>query len=218
MRQVLTIHDFGGVMSFSLDNVNDMYIDVLREIGNIGAGNATTAISQMLGARLNMEVPKVQLMEASELGGAICDEEETIVGIFLEVLDDINGSMMFLMKMESAHIIVNKLMMRDPGYNEPFDEMDLSALKEIGNIIASSYLTALSSLTNMKIQPSVPYIAVDMAAAILSVPAIQFGQYGDNALFIETEFGDDKEMQGYFILMPEQDSYEKILRALGIMN
>ncbi len=205
-------------MSFSLDNVNEMYMDVLREIGNIGAGNATTAISQMLGARLNMEVPKVQLMEASELGGAICDEEETVVGIFLEVLDDINGSMMFLMTMESAHIIVNKLMMRDPDYNEPFDEMDLSALKEIGNIIASSYLTALSSLTNMKIQPSVPYIAVDMAAAILSVPAIQFGQFGDNALFIATEFGDDKEMQGYFILMPEQDSYEKILRALGIVN
>ena len=203
---------------FSLDHVNDMYIDVLREIGNIGAGNATTAIAQMLGSRLNMEVPNVQLMEASELGGAICDEEETIVGIFLEVLDDINGSMMFLMKMESAHIIVNKLMMRDPSYNEPFDEMDLSALKEIGNIIASSYLTALSSLTSLKIQPSVPYIAVDMAAAILSVPAIQFGQYGDNALFIETEFGDDKEMQGYFILMPEQDSYEKILRALGIVN
>ncbi len=203
---------------FSLDQVNDMYLDVLREIGNIGAGNATTAIAQMLGSRLNMEVPKVQLMEASELGGAICDEEETIVGIFLEVLDDISGSMMFLMTMESAHIIVNKLMMRDPEYNEPFDEMDLSALKEIGNIIASSYLTALSTLTNLKIQPSVPYIAVDMAAAILSVPAIQFGQFGDNALFIATEFGDDKEMQGYFILMPEQDSYEKILKALGIVS
>ena len=82
----------------------------------------------------------------------------------------------------------------------------------------SSYLTALSSLTNLKIQPSVPYIAVDMAAAILSVPAIQFGQFGDNALFIATEFGDDREMQGYFILMPEQDSYEKILKALGIVN
>lgn len=204
--------------NFSLNQVNDMYIDVLREIGNIGAGNATTAIAQMLGERLNMDVPKVQLMEASELGGAICDEEETIVGIFLEVLDDINGSMMFLMKMESAHIIVNRLMMREPDYNEPFDEMDLSALKEIGNIIASSYLTALSSLTNLIIQPSVPYIAVDMAAAILSVPAIQFGQYGDNALFIETEFGDEKEMQGYFILMPEQDSYEKILKALGITS
>ena len=203
---------------FTLDHVNDMYVDVLREIGNIGAGNATTAIAQMLGSRLNMQVPNVKLMEASQLGGAICDEEETVVGIFLEVCNDISGSMMFLMRMDSAHVIVNKLMMRDPEYNEPFDEMDLSALKEIGNIIAASYLSALSTLTNLRIQPSVPYIAVDMAAAILSVPAIQFGQYGDNALFIETEFGDDKEMQGYFILMPEQDSYAKILRALGIMN
>ena len=201
---------------FSLDHVNDMYMDVLREIGNIGAGNATTAISQMLGARLNMEVPKVELMEASKLGGAICDEEATVIGIFLEVKGDIDGSMMFLMNMESGHIIVNKLMMRDPEYREPFDEMDLSALKEIGNIIAASYLSALASLTNLMIAPSVPYISVDMAAAILSVPAIMFGQYGDNALFIETEFGDDKEMQGYFILMPEQDSYGKILSALGI--
>ena len=203
---------------FSLNHVNDMYMDVLREIGNIGAGNATTAIAQMLGARLNMEVPNVQLMEASELGGAICDEEETVVGIFLEVQGEIDGSMMFLMNMESAHIIVNKLMMRDDNYREPFDEMDLSALKEIGNIIAASYLSALATLTNLRIAPSVPYISVDMAAAILSVPAIMFGQYGDNALFIETEFGDDKEMQGYFILMPEQDSYGKILGALGISN
>ena len=94
---------------FTLDHVNDMYVDVLREIGNIGAGNATTAIAQMLGSRLNMQVPNVKLMEASQLGGAICDEEETVVGIFLEVMNDISGSMMFLMRMESAHIIVNKL-------------------------------------------------------------------------------------------------------------
>lgn len=201
---------------FSLDHINNMYVDVLREIGNIGAGNATTAIANMLGSRLNMQVPKVQLMEASELGGAICDEEETIVGIFLEICNDISGSIMFLMRMDSAHVIVNKLMMRDLEYNEPFDEMDLSALKEIGNIIAASYLSALSTLTGLRIQPSVPYIAVDMAAAILSVPAIQFGQYGDNALFIETELGDDVMMQGYFILMPEQESYSKILSSLGI--
>ena len=201
---------------FSLDHINNMYVDVLREIGNIGAGNATTAIANMLGSRLNMQVPKVQLMEASELGGAICDEEETIVGIFLEICNDISGSIMFLMRMDSAHVIVNKLMMRDLEYNEPFDEMDLSALKEIGNIIAASYLSALSTLTGLRIQPSVPYIAVDMAAAILSVPEIQFGQYGANALFIETELGDDVMMQGYFVLMPEQESYSKILSSLGI--
>ena len=123
---------------------------------------------------------------------------------------------MFLMRMDSAHFLVNTLMGRDQSYQEPFDDMDLSAMKEIGNIIAASYLSALSAMTNLTITPSVPYIAVDMAAAILSVPAIQFGQYGDNALLIETEFGDDVMMSGYFILMPEQDSYDKILTSLGI--
>ena len=201
---------------FTLQDVNTMYFDVLKEIGNIGAGNATTAIANMIGMRLNMSVPKVQLLTFPELGSAIGGEEEAIVGIYLEVESDIAGSMMFLLRMESAHYLVNHLMGRDPGYNEPFDEMDLSAIKEIGNIIAGSYLSALASMTGMMITSSVPYLAIDMAAAILSVPAIQFGQFGDNALLIQTEFGDDKMIEGYFILLPEIDSYEKILTSLGI--
>ena len=201
---------------FSLEDVNNIYVDVLREIGNIGAGNATTAIASMLGLRIDMNVPKVELMDASKLGSAICPEDEIIVGIFLEVQTDIEGSMMFLLKMGSAQYLVNKLMMRDADYKAEFDEMDLSALKEIGNIIAASYLSALSGMTRLAITPSIPYIAVDMAASILSVPAIQFGQFGDNALLIETEFGDDVMIDGYFILMPEQDSYDKILTALGL--
>jgi chemotaxis protein CheC len=107
-------------------------------------------------------------------------------------------------------------MMRDPEYNEDFDEMDLSAIREIGNIIAGSYLSALSGLTNLNISPTIPYVSIDMAAAILSVPAIQFGMVSDNALFIRTEFSDDVAINGYFILMPEGESYEKILRALGL--
>lgn len=201
---------------FSLNNVNEMYFDVLRELGNIGAGNATTSLASMINAKIDMSVPKVELMEASELSSAICPEDEIIVGIFLEVTNDITGSMMFLMKMDSARYLVNRLMGKDPQNDEPFDEMDLSAMKEIGNIIAASYLTALSGMTNLTILPSVPYISVDMAGAILSVPAIQFGQYGNNALLIETEFGDDYRIGGYFILMPEEESYSKILASLGI--
>jgi chemotaxis protein CheC len=195
-------------------------LDVLKEIGNIGAGNATTAIANMIGAKIDMKVPTVKLMEASQLGSAICPEEETIVGILLEVSHDISGSIMFLMRMDSARYLVNKLMMGMGGEPEPgqeFSEMELSALKEIGNIIAGAYLAAISSMTNLTMQPSVPMIAVDMAAAILSVPAIQFGLYGDNALFIETEFGDEVMINGYFILMPDQESYGKILASLGIV-
>ncbi len=200
----------------NLANISDMYCDVLREIGNIGAGNATTAMANMLGIKIDMSVPHVKFMNVSEMGGALGDEEEIVVGIFLGVEMDVEGSMMFITDMKSAHYLVNMLMMRPADYDADFDEMDLSALKEIGNIIAASYLSALSSLTNMVISPSVPFIAIDMAAAILSVPAIQFGQMGDNALLIATEFGDEGQIKGNFILMPDENSYEKILNHLGI--
>jgi chemotaxis protein CheC len=201
---------------YNLQQLNEMYVDVLREIGNIGAGNATTAVSQMLNTKIEMNVPIVKLLPVEEIGSVMGDEEQTIVGIFLGVEGDINGSMMFLMDMTSAHQMVNRLMMRDPDYAGDFDEMDQSAIREIGNIIASSYLSALSGLTGLYISPTVPFLAVDMAAAILSVPAVQFGMMGDQALLIETEFGDDKKLSGYYILMPEEDSYEKILTSLGI--
>lgn len=200
----------------SLSEVNEKYMDVLKEIGNIGAGNATTAIANMLSLRIDMSVPTVAFLPVEQLGSAIGAEDEVIVGIMLGVESDIDGSMMFLMDMSSAHHIVNRLMMRDDDYNEPFSEMDLSAIKEIGNIIAGSYLNALSGLTNLTILPSVPFVAVDMAAAILSVPAVQFGTFGDNALMIQTQFSDELGIKGYFILMPEEDSYEKILTSLGI--
>ncbi len=99
-----------AMAKFSLDQVNDMYFDVLKEIGNIGAGNATTAISNMLNLKVNMDVPKVEFMKVQELPTAISAEEETVVGIYLEVESDIGGSMMFLLKMGSAQYLVNHLM------------------------------------------------------------------------------------------------------------
>ncbi len=142
----------------------------------------------MLNTKIDMNVPIVKLLPVEEIGSVMGDEEQTIVGIFLGVEGDINGSMMFLMDMTSAHQMVNRLMMRAPDYVGDFDEMDQSAIREIGNIIASSYLSALSGLTGLYISPTVPFLAVDMAAAILSVPAVQFGMMGDQALLIETEY------------------------------
>ena len=197
---------------YTLDEVNDMYVDVLKEIGNVGSGNAATAIANMVGTRIDMKVPNVKLMDVGKLGSAIGPEEETVIGIFLEVSHDIDGSMMFLLDLESGHYLADKLLMKENVVHE----MELSALKEVGNIITASYLSALASMTNLTILPSVPYICVDMAAAILSVPAIEFGLVGDRALLIETEICADVAIRGYFILMPEQESYYKILSALGL--
>ncbi len=200
----------------NLNEIDNKYYDVLREIGNIGAGNATTALAQLLNMKLDMRVPKVELLEFNKLAETICGEEDIVVGIYLFLEGDINGSMMFMLEEQSSHILVNHLMGRDTANMEPFNEMDFSALQEIGNIITGAYLSSLSGLTGLYINASVPYLTVDMAGAILSVPAIEFGKLGDRALLIETEFGDDIAINGYFILIPDMPSYDVILKSLGI--
>lgn len=202
------MHDF---------NLNDsnQYFDVLKEIGNIGAGNATTALAQMLQCKVDMKVPQVRLLDFSEVGAAIGGEEQLMAGVYLLVEGDITGSMMFLLEEKAAHALVAKLMMMPPSEGD-FTEMELSALKEIGNIIVASYLNSLSTLTSLVIMPSVPDLSIDMAGAILSVPAIEFGEIGDKILMIQTEFTDDMTLDGFFILVPDLESYDKILTALGM--
>ena len=199
----------------SLESMSEQYYDVLKEIGNIGAGNATTALAQMLQCKVDMKVPQVKLLDFNEVGAMMGGEEQIMAGIYLCVEGDITGSIMFLLKKDAAKHLVSKLMgMELQG--EDLDEIGTSALKEIGNIITGAYLNSLSSLTNLKIFPSVPDLTIDMAGAILSVPAIEFGTLGDKILLIQTQFTDDCELDGYFILVPDLESYGKILGALGI--
>ncbi len=198
----------------TIEEMSDKYFDVLKEIGNIGAGNATTALSTMLGTRVDMMVPKVRLMEFKEVGTTLGGEEQLVAGIYLVVDGDIHGSIMFIQKKESARAMVQKLMGM-PSEGEDFSEMELSALKEIGNVITGAYLNSLATLTNLTIYPSVPDVCIDMAGAILSVPAIEFGAISDKMLLIQTDFADDVELSGYFILVPDEESDAKILHALG---
>ena len=200
----------------SLTDVTQNYYDVLKEIGNIGAGNAMTALSQMLGCKIDMGVPQVELLDFSDVGNAIGGEEQIMVGVFLGVEGDITGSMLFLVEQKSAKYLINKVMMGmgDPG--EEFTEMELSAMQEVGNIITGAYLNSLSTLTNLKIFPSPPALTVDMAGAILSVPAIEFGIYGDQILMIQSKFFDEVQIDGYFILVPDVESYKRILSSLGL--
>ena len=207
----------------SMEQITQQYFDVLKELGNIGAGNATTALAQLINCKVDMKVPQVRRLNFNELGALLGGEETILVSIYLQVEGDVEGSMMFVLSEESALHLVNKLMSGMLGVPEKpieechFGEMECSAMKEVGNIITGAYLNALSSLTNMKIFPSVPQLGIDMAGAILSVPAAEFGVMGDNILLIQTQFSDDIELDGYFILIPDVESYERILSALGVM-
>jgi len=200
----------------SLEQVTENYFDVLKELGNIGAGNAMTALSQMLSRKVDMKVPQVRLLEFSEVGEVVGGEEQVMAGVYLSVEGDVTGSMMFMVSKENAKHLINMMMGGYASEGDEFTEMGLSALQEIGNIITGAYLNSLSTLTGLTIYPSPPAVTVDMAVAILSVPAIQFGIYGDKMLLIQSQFSDEIELDGYFILVPDMESYAKILSALGL--
>lgn len=198
----------------SMESLTTQYFDVLKEIGNIGAGNATTALATMLQCKVDMKVPQVRMMEFKDVGALLGGEEQELAGAYLSVEGDVTGSILFLVQKDVALHLVSKLMGGMGG--DEFGEMERSAFKEISNIVTGSYLNALSTMTNMCIYPSIPDLAIDMAGAILSVPAIEFGIMGDKILLIQSQISDEIEMDGFFVMIPDMESYVKILRALGI--
>lgn len=133
---------------------------------------------------------------------------------------DVYGMMMFLFDTKSAHHLVNTLMMQDTESgieaDTQFNDMEMSALNEIGNIVSGSYLTAISKLTNLKMVSTVPEMTIDMIGALLSVPASEFGKYGDKLLLIQSQFGELDFVNGYFLMIPELESYDKLLESLGV--
>lgn len=194
-----------------------MRMDVLREIGNIGAGNATTALAKLINAKIDMKVPKVAMVDFQHLASAVGSEEDLMVAVMVTLSEDIDGMMMFLIDKKSAIYLIEQMLAGSGmAVSDKFGDLEFSVISEIGNIISGSYLSALASLLSMKIDMSIPYVSVDMAGAILSVPAIEFGKIGDEVLLIQTDFGDEVEVNGYFILIPNQDSYTRILSALGM--
>ena len=185
-----------------------------------GAGNATTALSKMLNQKMDMSVPKVELVPFNEISDIMGDEDQTVVGIMLGFEGDVYGMMMFLFDTKSAHHLVNTLMMQDTESgieaDTQFNDMEMSALNEIGNIVSGSYLTAISKLTNLKMVSTVPEMTIDMIGALLSVPASEFGKYGDKLLLIQSQFGELDFVNGYFLMIPELESYDKLLESLGV--
>lgn len=203
-------------MPLTLDNLNSMQIDVLKEIGNIGAGNAATALSKMIAKRIDMDVPKVNILEFKDVAELVGGPEAVVVGIYFKVSGDISGSIMFLLDKNSAKFLIS-LLMSVEGSSDELSEMEISALQEVGNILAGSYLSSLSSLTGLSLIVSVPSLALDMAGAILSVPVILFGQVGDKVMLIETDFIEGSQhVKGNFFLIPDEDSYEILLKSLGV--
>ena len=192
-------------------------LDVLKEVGNIGAGNAATALSTLLDKPVDMAVPKVSLLPFEEVAERVGGSEQIVIAVFLRVEGESPGNLFFLIKEESAKGMLQGLLSFDEHSSDGYTEMELSALCEIGNILTGSYLSSLADFIGLSMAPSVPAIALDMAGAILSYGLVQYGEMGDAALLIETTFlGDGQALEGHFFLIPDPESFDKIFKALGV--
>lgn len=205
-------------MSHNLKDFKEIQLDLLKEVGNIGAGHAATALSTILQKPIDMNVPKVMVLPFSEIEEFLGGEDQIIVGIFLRIEGEIPGNMFFTMTVESADELLEKLLYKDSTIQDhELSEMDLSALKEIGNILAGSYLSSLADFTNLKLAPSVPAVAVDMVGAILSFGLIQISQFSDYAIVIDTAFLEDQnQIEGHFFLIPDPEAFDQLFTALGV--
>ncbi|WP_425415280.1 chemotaxis protein CheC [Paenibacillus stellifer] len=192
-------------------------MDVLKEVGNIGAGNAATALSQLLNKPIDMAVPKVQLLGFEEIADKVGGAEELVYAVFLRVEGEAPGNLFFILTPDAARSLLNRVAGISEVSEDELSEMELSALNEIGNILAGSYLSSLADFTSLTMYPTVPALAMDMAGAILSYGLLQFGQMGDDALLIDTTFLEGKdEIEGQFFLIPDPESFPKIFTSLGV--
>ncbi|WP_085833597.1 chemotaxis protein CheC [Clostridium merdae] len=201
----------------SIDELNDIHLDVLREIGNIGAGNAATSLSQMLNAEVNMSVPKVRILDISDAATALGGPENPVIGILAKISGDIEGLMMFIVGQSFAGAVLEALLGEKQVSYAALTEMQLSAISEIGNIMISAYLGSISTLSQMVIKSSVPAIAVDMAGALLSVPAIEMRTVSDKIIFIQEDFlSSANDITSNMMLIPSMDSLDRLMQKLGI--
>lgn len=204
-------------MSDEILELSAAQMDALREIGNVGAGNSATALSQIINRRIDMNVPEVSIVPLGDVPDLVGGPDAMVVGVFLRVYGQAPGNILFLLPRDSAFYLVDTIMGKSHGDTQTLDFMDESALMEIGNILAGAYLNALFNFTQISLLPSIPALAMDMAGAILSVVLIQLGQMGDHALVIETEFkAEDDGIRGHFFLVPDPGSLETILSAVGV--
>jgi len=207
-------------MSF-MDRINSIQLDVLKEIGNIGAGNSATSLSILLNKKIEMNVPSVRLVNYSEMMELAGGPDEPVCAVFLRIEGDAPGSMYFILSIEQANRFVQSLTASPISFEQPpYDEMAMSALQEMGNIVAGSYLSALSDFTNLSLVPSVPAVNIDMFGALMSFGLYELSNESDHCLVIETLITDsdqtDKAVKGYFFLLPDPQSFETIFTSLGV--
>lgn len=197
--------------------VSDLQVDALQEVSNIGLGNAATALAELLNRKVDISVPKARFVDLEQVFSLVGGLEEEVACVNLSVEGGITGTVMFIFTGESAFRLVDMLMGQEIGATRKLDAMGESAVMEIGNILAGSFINAIAEMTGLEICTTVPLFAFDMVGAILSSSIAAGGHWDDKVLVIETIFFQKKDrIKGHFFLLPETGTLKKLFEAIGI--
>ncbi|MBS1231269.1 MAG: CheC, inhibitor of methylation [Bacteroidetes bacterium] len=201
------------------DEMKGLGLDLIREIGSIGTGNAATALSSMLGKTVRMTLPDVQILGYNEAIQFLGDPEEIVAAILVKMTGEINGLMLFILKLDFINEVLSSVLQQNIEDYYQLNVLETSALEEIGNIIISSYVNAMSTLSDVTINLSVPDIAVNMLGGILSVPMVEFGYQTDKMMMISGQFViGGKVLHSDLLMMPDIESLNFLMDKLGITN
>lgn len=197
-------------------DLTELQLDALREVGNIGAGNAATALSQMIQRKIDMTVPEVDILPVEGVVSKIGSGEDQVIAVVLRVFGDIPGNVIFILTMESAGRLL-EMLTGSPGKGE-FTEFEYSALQEIGNILTGAYINSIVRLTGLVMVSSVPAVSNDMLLSLMTTVFIETEQFEDYMMSIEAKFSEgDQDIKGYFFYIPKPGSLEKLIRSLGLL-
>jgi chemotaxis protein CheC len=196
-------------------NFTDNQKDALKEIGNICAGNAATALSQLLDRKISIVVPRILFIPIEEVPQAVGGEDQLVVGLMLRVLGDLPSNIIFIFSQKDAIALASLLTGKQVSNSSIMTDLERSALKEVGVILANAYLGALGSFVGLGLVPTVPELIMDMAGAIVDYILIELSCKSEFALLVESEFLEPTaSVTGHFFLIPNPEGLELILRSI----
>lgn len=202
-----------------LRDLQEIQLDALREVSNMGAGHAATALSQMTKSRIMITVPRLQVSRLEDVPELLNKADEVVAAVLMHMLGDLTGRTLLIFPRNSAMRLSEILLRRPPGSSHVFGELEQSAIKEAGNILSAAYMNALSDFMGLMLLPSVPSLVIDLSAAVLTTTYTNFGHERDYVFCIQTEFtmgGEADAVQGYFLLLPDVESLQIILRSIRL--
>ncbi len=202
----------------SYEDMNLQELDVMKEISSIGTSHAATALSKLLQKEVRISIPEVSVLGYDETVSRIGDIEELVTATLVRMSNEVDGLMLFIFKLDLANVVLEKLIGRSYDSFEQMDELDYSALEEVGNIIICSYVNAFTQLVGVEIDLSVPSSTLNMLGGILTVPMAEYGYETDKLMYINAEFiMDGKKLSDGLLMLPDIASLNSILGKLGVL-